>query len=563
MVPVNAVRQGRKGDRSCGHHHSDRQPGTMAQRRAASATAPKVRRPPVSAPPEPGGAAEQIGHDAAGVQATGLKLVDLSFDVLANIFLKLAVEDVAHLATCSRALRDVVENEALWYLMCDARWGQHTDVRQWLVGSRERPCSSVHQLPRRTCTPMERGLPQNYRSLYRLLTGYSQLPGLWTETTEAGDRLVHFRWAPDAIEGAELLWAAPAERPCRVASARLCPHDGVPIVAEVLDQKHCILRHFNTSDGWSVGAEAAAAVAVSSMTLRDAGAGAAGDAGSGSVSLLGSSPQGSFEYELASFMNAQVAPGSASRKSSRKRLSKSPSSPGVWPMRMLHHLRRVEVPLANQRHQLAGLWAVAPPRAPGGMGVAAVAAADFSGPHSDVQVLSLQYDFSGPSATIVATLLTGQYGVGARGAASGWGGLLGASQPCVMWRAAAAPLRMPLPEEELQLIDDRPRLFNDTARGLEVALGFAFDSDSEAESDAAGSAAAAGGHGSRERGDGKSVAACFKGQGALPNGPGLSPAAWSDGRLWLYSDGSAGFLWREEEILVEMVRIDVSSLERS
>lgn len=119
-------------------------------------------------------------------------------------------------------------------------------------------------------------------------------------------------------------------------------------------------------------------------------------------------------------------------------------------MHVLHHLRRVEVPLANSRHQLAGLWAATPPRAPGGMGTAAVAAADFSGPQSEVQVLSLQYDFSGPAATVVATLLTGEYGAGTRAPGAVSSGGLGTSQPCVMWRAAAAPLPMPLPEVRVE-----------------------------------------------------------------------------------------------------------------
>jgi hypothetical protein len=56
------------------------------------------------------------------------------------------------------------------------------------------------------------------------------------------------------------------------------------------------------------------------------------------------------------------------------------SSPGA----LVHHLKRVQQPVPTAKHPLAGLWA-----------------AECGGP--GVEVLRLQYDFSGASARIIAT----------------------------------------------------------------------------------------------------------------------------------------------------------------
>ncbi|KAA6426488.1 MAG: hypothetical protein FRX49_03598 [Trebouxia sp. A1-2] len=92
--------------------------------------------------------------------------------------------------------------------------------------------------------------------------------------------------------------------------------------------------------------------------------------------IMGTSPEGSFEFEMQRFMQGHIA-----NKQSKRRRSGHRSSSGTLPV--VHTLTRVEKPIPTHRHPLAGLW-----RSTGMLPTC---------------IMTVRYNFSLRAASIVAT----------------------------------------------------------------------------------------------------------------------------------------------------------------
>ncbi|GFR42588.1 hypothetical protein Agub_g3515 [Astrephomene gubernaculifera] len=397
--------------------------------------------------------------------------------------------------------------------------------------------------------------------------------------------------------------AAAAAVPVLVAEARarVGPGGGAPgLSLQLVDESMALLKGRNTGGrrgpgggggfggggrGPSAAALAAAAVATGACSSSREGrlygsspppAGGAGAGGGGGIS---SSP--SFELEMLRFMDASIAGSrSGSRKARGRCGSPSPHLPlgpgqGSWsrpPAAILQHLVRLKVAAPSRQRPLGGMWT------------------GVYGVHG-LEVVSLSYEGSGSRSRIVATKITGDRNVPA-GQTTFW--------------AEAEPLPQPWPPSEVELITNRPYyLENPPARpppGVMVAPVWAVPPGpgvAAAEGAAAGAAAAAAaaaGAPVDELGEPEAaqlavvaaaaaaagpvdlwevlgttgtpaaaavvqrspplrVVAVYKGQGRVA-GPGFSKPSWIEGRLWVYDNGSIGFLWRGEfDVLVDLERM--------
>ncbi|KAK9821708.1 hypothetical protein WJX81_000110 [Elliptochloris bilobata] len=309
----------------------------------------------------------------------GLALTDLPIPLLERVMLLLDKRTVCSLAACSVRLRNIASDEDLWRQLCERSF-PHTDPRRWLALEKRSELLSRRSLD---------GLapPHNYRSVFAHLSLYEQLIGSWrlTEKADAADfsveRLYNFAWEWDCVScvamevsSAEPLWNATAA--LRLGAPGCCT------ALRLVDATHAILHEFDAAAfcrAPSAAAHAATAVAVV-----------------GSPTSLGSSPEGTFGFEMLKFMQTTVGIGGRRRRRSSRGSSTSPGGRPA-PLRV-HHLTRVPVPAPTRAHPLAGLWV-----------------ADFSAAvdppddlrESGVQVLALTYDFSGVAARLVAVKVAG------------------------------------------------------------------------------------------------------------------------------------------------------------
>ncbi|CAL5227398.1 g10353 [Coccomyxa viridis] len=270
------------------------------------------------------------------------------------------------------------------------------------------------------------------------------------------------------------------ESPGRSSFSRIGPDRQT--VPEPLGKRQLVIRKFAPSYARppSRAAESAAAVACFGSSPP-------------SDRLLGTSPVGSFEHEMLRFMQSNVAGSRQGRR--RSRGSPSPGGAQGRAVEVLH-LERVVRPLKSKRHPMAGLW-----KADYGLG--------------GVQIILINYDFSGPAARIVAIKVTGDDHVPAGKHT---------------WHAAAAPLKRPWATAEAALVDMQGQLL------LQQAAG---DLDEAMESH-------------------KNVVGIYEGKGSIA-ALAYNQARWVEGRLWEYSDGSCGFVWLDtmfDFVLVQLERIE-------
>lgn len=104
-----------------------------------------------------------------------------------------------------------------------------------------------------------------------------------------------------------------------------------------------------------------------------------------SMSILGSSPQGSFEHSWMQFSSAMVRPSSSGRR--RQRRSSRPGQD-----RLNCYLKRINVPKPTAAHPLSGIYMTHEP------------------PWDKNRLVSISYDFSGTRAKIVARSMVSHYG---------------------------------------------------------------------------------------------------------------------------------------------------------
>uniref|UniRef100_A0A383V8X1 Uncharacterized protein n=1 Tax=Tetradesmus obliquus TaxID=3088 RepID=A0A383V8X1_TETOB len=432
---------------------------------------------------------------------------------------------------------------------CAKEFGACTQVEEWVAG---RSSSST---------------PLSYRQLYPLLTTYSSFVGVWHQAGEADSpagALFSFRWAPSGIEVVRL--QPRRQYTTDIAHERLCMLGPGHARFEgdlVVGGTKCVLRDYGSSrEQHCSGGSPPGGGSCLRVSAAEAAACVAAP--------LGSSPGASsgFGYELLRFMQGTV------QKSGRRSRRSGGSSANRAPL--LHHFSRVPCPSRQQRsqhpHRLAGLWK------------------GLYGPHG-CELLSLSLDFSQRSARIVATKLTGDVNVPAGE---------------VTWRAQAAPLQQPWPAEEQAWLQLRPQM---VAAAAATAYRLA---ESEAADEAAGDVMAAlvqqeqppqhalqllGQHQQQQQQQGphpglqqdlqgladgfsalqlqqrrelagiaaweaamlaRRVVSIYRGQGRLA-GHGFSNAHWVEGRLWVYADGSCGFVFVAQPMqccLVDLQRLD-------
>ncbi|GIL46117.1 hypothetical protein Vafri_3176 [Volvox africanus] len=282
-------------------------------------------------------------------------------------------------------------------------------------------------------------------------------------------------------------------------------------------------------------------------------------------------------------MEAHVA---GSRSGSRKSRHPAACHQAV----VLKHLVRLQVPTATRQRPLAGLW----------MGV--------YGPHGP-EIISLGYDGRGSGSMIVATKITGDPNVPAGE---------------VTFRVDPEPLSQPWPLGEVELITNRPMYTTNQAVAMAAALAVAAaqaalapeqrrpapgvlalpvwatpwvaEENDRLEAVAAEAAAAdpidlwdylgpmgppplqeqtplpppppAQIHQEQQGQPGlrrqpTRVVAVYRGQGRVA-GPNFRNPEWIEGRLWVYDNGSVGFLWSGMyNFLVDLNRINPQLLGRA
>lgn len=359
-------------------------------------------------------------------------------------------------------------------------WGHLTCPQAWLTASAASPLQPC----------------PTYRKLYQLLRQWQQLQGVW-RINDCSRVLVVFSWAPDCITATRLTYgdqeAATLEPQ---ASPLLCvgPAHSNTLV-DLYGAQHCSISVTQggspSSAKFDAAVEAAAAVAVGSIPIP-------GRRESSGGSPLGGSPQGSFEYEMMRFMQGNVAGSKGKRRRSGR--GQRASQKGIHIEQKQYCLTRVERPLPTLRHPLSGLW----------KGLE----------HDGVTIVHICYDFTGPSARIIASKIGDLQLLPASS--------LGRQRACE-WQAAAASLSDPLSAQELLLISLRGHL---TIAGLR---------DVTEEADTL-----------------KEVALCYQGKGSCAWTMGY-PSTSCEGRLWQYSDGTLGFLWIHPvhgERIVDYARLD-------
>ncbi|GAB4820422.1 hypothetical protein N2152v2_007468 [Parachlorella kessleri] len=419
--------------------------------------------------------------ESAGLpwQPTHSGLCSLPPDCLARVVQQLSLADVHSCLLASRLLNRLLKDERVWHSLCTDSWGS---------------------------------LTQLHRDLYYLLHRAAPIVGLWSLVGEGPvGALVAFSWTRDGILGEELQCNGLEEEVECTPYRSICPRRGLSVRVEVLDERHAVVKDGPGSSSRltlrrTPSAEAAASVALSQASLP------------GGAEILGTSPQGSFEFEWLAFMASHVSSGRAKQ---RRRAAKSPAGPGSSPVPLVHHLKRVQQPLPTPKHPLAGLWA-----------------AECGGP--SVEILRVHYDFSEACARVIATKVTGNRSVAAGQQA---------------WVVPAAPLPRPWPPADLEAVEQFEARWaeeEEAHRGLREWL-----LDEEEEEEEASAAAGQQGldrtRGSRAQ-EQQQVVAIHDGSMQVPGEPGAGAARWSQGRLWVLATGALGFLLEDE--LLSMRRID-------
>jgi len=472
-----------------------------------------------------------------------LGLEDLPADELARILTFLRLDDVHNLLKTSKKLQKSCQDERVWYSMCDTTFSHLTNIRQW-VDTNDTACSPSSRtrspaFGRRHMVPA----PSTYRQLYYYLRHLEQLCGLW-RVIGAGPigAFISFKWASDGLEGEEISYSSLTRKPDKTPCWRICPLKGLNIEIEwdSNDDKSTATVKIHPRAGSDRGqlhrsssAEAAAAVSFGGGTPQS------------SATLLGTSPEGSFEHAWLEFMSSNVAKPSKLRKSGG--MGGTSSAP------VLHHLRKVDVPTPSQRHPLAGLYV-----------------GDY-GP-AGFQVIRVAYDFTGKAARIVADKIVGDAGVSAGQRT---------------WWVLAAAVETPWNQSEVEIMEGLQRLQeqNVEEHALEGLEAFFFE-DEESQSDTDGTMSDGDENGFGSNGNGNQENADFSdnatsatnpsgppskntqvvgihiGAGQIGFGNGV-PGQWVEGRLWVLGDGTLKMWWMDDiqqDVALRRIDADIAGV---
>lgn len=377
-----------------------------------------------------------------------LAILSLPFDVLAAVFRCLSECDIYSCACVCTTFRNVAMDDVrIWKPLCYQRWSDRTNPELWIVEK-----STAWQLG----SNLQYAAPHCYRFLYRLLDRYEQLVGVWQgQDADHGPRggLYVNQWRPDSIDCFRLV---PDRMEIRHKHhLKLRPHELV--TGHVLDGSHLVLKEYKHLAGghkWSGHATAAASVAAGTLSSEE-------------------SPPRNFENELVRFMQSSVR---TSRRNSCRRTHRLSQGLDIDFVPRLHYMLRLVVPVPTKNTSLAGIWK------------------GFYGQHG-LEIIKVEYDFSGVSAQIVATKLLGDPNVPAGE---------------TTWQAQAKGVGDP----PWDMLD---------ARVNELGRAFAMSGAQE------------------ELGQVK-VMNCHHGHGQIAQYGFVNPE-WIEGELWELSNGNIGFLW--------------------
>jgi Cyclin D1 binding domain len=462
---------------------------------------------------------ESVGASVQTIPDVGLE--HLPPDELARVLTFLRLDDVHNLLTTSKLLQSNCQDERVWYSMCDTTWSHLTDIRQWV--DNEVACSPSSRTPKSLAFRRHVvAAPTTYRQLYYYLRHVEKLCGLWRVIGEGPvGAFISFKWSSNGLEGEEISYSSLKRKPDRQPYFRICPRKGLNIEIEWDtnddDEKSTATLKIYPHAGEkpllhrSSSAEAAAAVSFGGGTPQS------------SATVLGTSPEGSFEYAWLEFMSTNVAKPSKMRRRSSRGMGAASNAP------VLHHLRKIDVPKPSLRHPLAGLYV-----------------GDYG--HAGFQVIRVAYDFTGRAARLVADKIIGDEGVSAGQRT---------------WWTLAAPVETPWPEGEIAIMGDLQRLQEESAEehaleGLEALFLEEEDEDEQNSESSTSSRTGSTAGGRNENGsaefrgnnqlnsssNNKQVVGIHIGAGQVGVGNG-QPREWVEGRLWILGDGTLKMWWME------------------
>eukprot|EP00241_Pyramimonas_parkeae_P015910 CAMPEP_0114282094 /NCGR_PEP_ID=MMETSP0059-20121206/3372_1 /TAXON_ID=36894 /ORGANISM="Pyramimonas parkeae, Strain CCMP726" /LENGTH=466 /DNA_ID=CAMNT_0001402707 /DNA_START=8 /DNA_END=1405 /DNA_ORIENTATION=+ len=315
--------------------------------------------------------------------------LELPREIIARI-LRSSILDERDLLTFGqvcKSLHDVANSEDLvWAPKCEARWGSRTSLSSWLCTLQE----AQSPVPTPPSTPPRFGSapllgaathdsdlhanpgPSTYLDLYRLLSKYETLVGVWRAVGKhPRGGLYSFAWHRDAIVGSQHMGHTPSRhlRAQEMAVVRARPADeSLSCVPQFIDAEHIGLvrageMHACSSSpaGLNSRAEAAATVGATLHTSRSLPRGARTP-----LASISCSPPQSFGNAYFEFTSGRVAePGGRRRQRRATRAGRGAEDAGIPstsrpPPQVscvsAQHFARLHVPVATELTPLAGLW---------------------------------------------------------------------------------------------------------------------------------------------------------------------------------------------------------------
>eukprot|EP00892_Ulva_mutabilis_P008055 jgi/Ulvmu1/5621/UM023_0160.1 len=260
-------------------------------------------------------------------------------DVLARVVLNLPVEDILCLSCTCKIMRDVAMSDAdVWLPLTTRLMANHTRPALWISRSGSTDGALLAHWPSST-----------YRQLYFTLKPFLTLDGLWLGTSlhqrspgAPPDHILAFKWTSSALVCLRLrddLQGHHEERQLWSVYFVLCKSSTAAPQLESIGHglfiMHPTAGHVRERPTHAAQQHCATAIGVRASPV------------------LGSSPPGSFESELLTFMSGQQERPRQGRRASRR---KSTGMPSVWPERM--HLRRAAPISASGVRGVLGLWSL-------------------------------------------------------------------------------------------------------------------------------------------------------------------------------------------------------------
>ncbi|DBA95990.1 TPA: F-box only protein 31, variant 2 [Trebouxia sp. C0004] len=298
-------------------------------------------------------------------------LLDLQTHVLERIFVRLHLTDLARCCQASKSLQSLVQQEGVWQSLCANAFPNFgtAELSKW-IAPKPLPESHPFHSPQQTTKPLSQTSesPQTYRQLYPVLKQLQTLIGIWRHDRRSDKPALYvFDWGHRCVEGRKLCYDVPGQEPFAEPFQQVGP--GLNASVQHVDSMHCLLTVQTGTPRSPItkAVQAAAAVAVGGIPIPKR---------EQADAIMGTSPEGSFEFEMQRFMQGHIAD-----KQSKRRRSGHRSSSGTLPV--VHTLTRVEKPIPTHRHPLAGLW-----RSTGMLHTC---------------IMTVRYDFSLRAASIVAT----------------------------------------------------------------------------------------------------------------------------------------------------------------